>query len=307
MKKLIILIGFVLLLHSITFGYSITTEIDTVKTNLNELHVGDRVFFDVSIVHDQNSRVEFIPAQPSEMFVILGFSPFTQKMKTDLRTDFQFVSALFDTGLQTIPEQEFIIATDDDSITVYSDSLQVMIYSVLQEDSVALKDIKPPVSLNLKFWDIALPILIIAVIILAIIFITRRKKGLAILPEKKKKVLPAHVIALKKIEQLKLADYIGKGDIKRFYVEISWICREYLENRFHMPFLEMTGYEIRQSLKEIGLEKRLETNAVLQECDKVKFAKYIPPIEDAQKILEDLVDIIHSTKEKEILEEKHED
>jgi hypothetical protein len=149
--------------------------------------------------------------------------------------------------------------------------------------------------------------LIIAVIIFVIIIITRSKKGLAFIPEKKKKILPAHVIALKKIKQLKLQDYIAKGDIKRYYVEVSWICREYLENRYHKPFLEMTGYEIRQFLKYLNVEKRIETNAILQECDRVKFAKYIPPIQDAENVLNELVDVIHTTKEKEIKEEKDAD
>ena len=114
------------------------------------------------------------------------------------------------------------------------------------------------------------------------------------------------MIALKKIEQLKLMDCISKGDLKRYYVEVSWICREYLENRYHKPFLEMTGFEIRQSLKDLNVEKRMETNTILQECDRVKFAKYIPPIQDAEKILNELVDVIHATKEQEIEEKKDE-
>jgi len=307
MKKIVVLVGLAILLNSIAFGFTVYTKIDTLKTDLDHLSVGDRIYFDVSILHNYKSSVLYVQQEPSEIFIIFSYTSDIQKIDDEIKTDFHFTSALFDTGLQTIPPQEFILTSLEDSVKIYSDSLQVLIHSVLPADSVALKDIKPPVSLYLGFWDIAFPLLIIAVIIFVIIIITRSKKGLAFIPEKKKKILPAHVIALKKIKQLKLQDYIAKGDIKRYYVEVSWICREYLENRYHKPFLEMTGYEIRQFLKYLNVEKRIETNAILQECDRVKFAKYIPPIQDTENVLNELVDVIHTTKEKEIKEEKDAD
>ncbi|MBC8382709.1 MAG: hypothetical protein H8E22_02650 [Candidatus Cloacimonetes bacterium] len=307
MRKIITLASFILLLNGFLFGFAVDTKIDTFRTDLEHLQVGDRIYFNVSILHDEESSVNYVQLEPSEIFIILSYSSDIKKMDNEIKTDFHFISALFDTGLQTIPLQEFIITSSKDSVSVYSDSLQIMVHSVLPADSVALKDIKPPVSLYLGFWDIAFPLLIIAVIIFVIILITQGRKGLVLIPEKKKKILPAHVIALKKIEQLKLMDYISKGDIKRYYVEVSWICREYLENRYHKLFLEMTGYEIRQSLKDLNIDKKLETNKILQECDRVKFAKYIPPIKDAEKILNELVEVIHATKEKEIEEEKDED
>ena len=306
MKKIVVLVGFILLLNSLAFGQLIDTKMDTIKTDLEQIQVGDRLYFDVSILHDAESVVQYTPQEPSEIFFILSYFSDTQQKNNEIQTAFHFISAFFDTGLQSIPPQEFILISSEDSVKNYSDSLQVMIHSILPADSVALKDIKPPVSLYLGFWDIAFPILIIAIIIFAIILITRSRKGLALIPEKKKKILPAHVIALKKIEQLKLQDYIAKGDIKRYYVEVSWICREYLENRYHKPFLEMTGYEIRQSLKGLNVEIKMETNSILQECDRVKFAKYIPPLQDAEKILDELVEVILTTKEQEIGEEKDE-
>ncbi|OPX25822.1 MAG: hypothetical protein B1H05_03185 [Candidatus Cloacimonas sp. 4484_140] len=307
MKKIAVLVGLALLLNSFAFGFTVYTKIDTIKTDLENLQVGDRIYFDVSVTHEKESSVHYVQQKPSEIFVILSYSTDIKPIDDGSKTDFRFTSAFFDTGMQTIPPQEFVIASSEDSVGVYSDSIQVMVHSILPADSVALKDIKPPVSLYLGFWDIALPLLIITIIIFVIILITRSKKGLALIPEKKKKILPAHVIALKKIEQLKLQDYIKKGDIKRYYVEVSWICREYLENRYHKPFLEMTGFEIRQALKDMNAEKRVETNTILQECDRVKFAKYIPPIKDAEQILNELIDVIYMTKEQEIEEEKNED
>ena len=306
MKKLIILSVFIFIIQSFAFGYSIDTKIDTMKTDLEHLQVGDRIYFDVSVLHEDESNIHYIPQDQSELFIILSYSSNIQNQDNEIQTVFHFTSAFFDTGLQTIPPQEFILTSSEDSLKIYSDSLQVLLHSILPADSVALKDIKPPVSLHLGFWDIALPLLIIAIIIFVIILIMRSRKGLALIPEKKKKILPAHVIALKKIEQLKLQDYIAKGDIKRYYVEVSWISREYLENRYHKPFLEMTGFEIRQSLKDLNADKRMETNNILQECDRVKFAKHIPPIQDAEKILNELVDVIFATKEQEIGEDKDE-
>jgi len=300
MSKVIIALLFCLLLYLPLGAMNVSTYLDTIKTELDTIEVGDRIYFNVDITHDATSSVRYVPQESSEIFIILDFREKNEQHNDELLTSYQFVSAFFDTGDHTIPPQEFILSSSNDSITVYSDSLRVYIQSVLPQDSTELKDIKPPVGLHLGFWDIFFPVLIILIIIAAIVFVTRRKKGLPILPEKKKPILPAHVIALKKIDHLKLQDYLSKGDIKRYYVEVSWICREYLENRYHKQFLEMTNFEIRKALKILDVECRAEILSILRECDKVKFAKFVPPLQDANSILDKLIDIIHKTKEQEV-------
>ena len=128
------------------------------QTDLEHLQVGDRIYFDVSILHEDEDIIHYIPQEPSEIFFILSYSSDIQNLDNDIQTGFQFTSAFFDTGLQTIPQQEFILTSSEDSVKIYSDSLQVLIHSILPADSVALKDIKPPVSIHLGFWDIAIPV-----------------------------------------------------------------------------------------------------------------------------------------------------
>ncbi len=280
----------------------VDTSIDTVKTDLSTLEVGDRVYFDINITHSPDTDVRYIQQKPTDVFMITGVRDNTFQKNNELLTSYEFVSALFDTGEQTIPAQQFIVYSQDDSTTVYSDSMVVQVRSVLPADSTELKDIKPPVGLTLGFWDIAIPLFLILIVVAVIIFITRRKKGLPLLPEKKKVILPAHVIALKKIDQLKLSDLLSKGEIKQYFVEVSWIAREYLENRFHRPFLEMTGFEIRQALKTLHVQERTEINEIIRECDRVKFAKHIPPLEEADNIIERLIEFIYKTKEEETQE-----
>ncbi|HEX38277.1 MAG TPA: hypothetical protein ENG70_05425 [Candidatus Cloacimonetes bacterium] len=306
MRKFIILLLIFLVPLSLLYAAEISTYIDTVKTELSNLKVGDRIFFNVDITHDAQSTVEYIQQKPSEIFMLIGFGEETKSLKEELLTSFQFVSAIFDTGIQKIPAQEFIIKSSADSTIVYSDTLEVNIKSVLANDSTELKDIKSPLRINLGFWDVVIPLLIIMAIIVVIIIITRKKKGLPLLPEKKKIQQPAHVIALHKIEQLKLHDYLSKGEIKRYYIEVSWICREYLENRYNKPFLEMTAFEIKQALSSMQIPQKAEINDIIRECDRVKFAKYIPPLEDAEKTVNNLIEIIHLTKEKDFEETNNE-
>lgn len=306
MKRILIALLMCMLPLSLLHTADITTYLDTMRTDISSLEVGDRIFFNVDIMHSNESTVQYVHQQSSEIFVILGLHEETTNSNDELLTTFHFASAIFDTGKQKIPAQEFILYSSADSSRMYSDTLEVFIHSVLPADSTELKDIKSPLGIKLGFWDILIPLLILLVIVTGIIFVTRKKKGLPILPEKKVILQPAHEIALKKINQLKLQDYLSRGDVKRYYVEVSWICREYLENRYHKPFLEMTSFEIRQALRSEQVQQKTEINDIIRECDKVKFAKYIPPLEDADKILDNLVEIIHLTKEKEPEEENNE-
>jgi len=49
-------------------------------------------------------------------------------------------------------------------------------------------------------------------------------------------ILPAHVIALEKLEDLKKAELWQKGDVKEYQTRLTYTLREYLENRYEMQF-----------------------------------------------------------------------
>ena len=66
--------------------------------------------------------------------------------------------------------------------------------------------------------------------------------------------IPAHVIALEKLETLRRQKKWEKGEDKIFASELTEIIREYIENRFGVLALEMTTQEITAALEKELLE-----------------------------------------------------
>jgi hypothetical protein len=93
--------------------------------------------------------------------------------------------------------------------------------------------------------------------------------------------LPAHEIALKKMEQLRSKQLPQKGQLKDYYTDLTFIFREYLEKRYQIPALESTTDEIISDLRKVNFSKNAEKPLmeVLQWADMAKFAKATPPEE----------------------------
>ena len=295
MKKFCILL-LTLVLTINLFGINISTKLDTINTDISEISIGDRVYFDVTFEHKMNKKIEFHDEIESEIFEILEVQKKIIKKKDNQITNFKFESVFFDIGKQTIPRMKFKITDNDDTLEMFSDSLVFNIKSVVDTENPELKDIKKPFSIKFTFFEYFLPILIIVIIIAIIFLIIKMKNKKPIFSPPKKKKIPAHIIALEKINRLKLKNLLEKRKVKEYYTEISWICREYLENRFGFPFLELTGFEIRQILKKHNIEKSSELKNILTTCDKVKYAKYIPQLKNAGKIIDNLENVINDTK-----------
>jgi len=102
----------------------------------------------------------------------------------------------------------------------------------------------------------------IVVIILIIYYIVKRKKRQPIFTRKPKPVLPAHVVAINKLEELRLAKVWQAGHLKKYYSELTDIVREYMVNRYYFDAPEMTSYEIISKLNELNINK----DAMIIQC-----------------------------------------
>jgi hypothetical protein len=111
---------------------------------------------------------------------------------------------------------------------------------------------------------------------------------------------PAHVIALRRLEAIRNANYLANGDFKTYYSELSECVREYMENRFQIRALEMTTEEFLTYLSA-GHRLKLEFQMILRDflgsSDLVKFAKHLPLLEEAGCCLTIIHQLIEATKE----------
>jgi len=129
--------------------------------------------------------------------------------------------------------------------------------------------------------------------------IRRRKNKKPLFERKPKPALPPHVVAINKLEELRLAKVWQNGKIKQYHSELTDIMREYLDNRYHFDAPEMTSDEILEALRGIMKNKEAmeKLSGVFFLSDMVKFAKAQPTALENDLSLSHCVDFVNETKE----------
>jgi hypothetical protein len=187
--------------------------------------------------------------------------------------------APFDTGF--VQTEKFSLFAVKNSVidTFFVEPFNMYIKSSLTQADTLLKDISPPIKFYLKVWDYLFVLLVILLIFVAIyIFIKfKNKKNDSVIVED---LRPPCVIALEMLEIFYNKRLLERHLFLDYYFELSMIFRFFLERQYNIKAMEMTTFEIKKSLQEIN-EKREIIN-ILNEMDKVKFAKSIPDYQSAE-------------------------
>ena len=138
---------------------------------------------------------------------------------------------------------------------------------------------------------------LIALIILSVIgyFVYKfiKNKNRKPTPEEIIQAIPPKEYALKQLDELAAEDLTAKGLIKEYYDRLSDIIRFYLARVYSVDTMEKTTTELYQMLKDkITPEHNREIKNYLQNCDFVKFAKFIPKEEEIKKDFDKAKDFI---------------
>ncbi|MCB9506292.1 MAG: hypothetical protein H6698_00175 [Myxococcales bacterium] len=120
-------------------------------------------------------------------------------------------------------------------------------------------------------------------------WVVRRRRDAARPAEPDAPRRPAWEVALAALDVLALDDLPSRGEQLDFMTRLSEILREYIGARFRFLALEATTTEIGRELDarsdEVGLFSS-EIRALLSEMDLVKFARFTPPTELCDELLE---------------------
>ncbi len=113
----------------------------------------------------------------------------------------------------------------------------------------------------------------LAAVALAVgVYLLRHRKALIPPPT------PPHEIAYEALRRLVALDLVEKGEIELFFVYLSKILRDYVENRFEVMAPERTTEEFLQeaaSHAALGVHQT-SLGRFLSQCDQVKFARFEP-------------------------------
>ena len=207
--------------------------------------------------------------------------------------------AIYDVGqflipspiLSTNPPIEILPTRAPSIIVRLPDEVQANI-----QDSIFVAPIKniieePTTIEDFKYIFIGLGFLLFS--ILLVYFLKSRKKK----PEEKVEEIifvPAHIIANKKLRALDKKELWQQGNIKGYQSELTFIIREYLENRFRVNALEMTSDEILNEVPEEVNQDQLRQ--ILHIADMVKFAKANPPADIHSRFMDMSFALVEETK-----------
>ncbi len=264
-------------------------------TKPDTLYIGQNFSIEVNIPHASDRKIippHHIFAENVDLIDVKILD--SQKFHTYLIT-----VAAFDTGKVEIPPISFYVNKINQSSTL--DSMQTQPFSVWVSSSLApadttLRDINPPESVFLEWQDYLILLIILNVISLIYILLKNLKN------RKSKEVIseviddrPPWIKALEMLQELKSQSLLENNEWVEYHYNLSLILRFFLLHQFNIKAIEMTTYEIKESLPP-DFNKRSEILHLLSFCDQIKFAKSVPEIIISKKYEEWLENYLLSFK-----------
>ena len=213
-----------------------------------------------------------------------------------IRLHQDIVISSFDSGYYAIPPFYFMYGKANDSLNNHieiaeSNALLLEVHNIKVDLKKEIKDIKPILDEPWQFKEFLPYILIIGgiflIIAIGVYIYFRIKNDKPIFAFAQKPKVPAHIVALEKLNKLKEQKLWQTGSAKEFYSELTDILREYMEGQLHFGAMEMISADIIDELQKQNLDKSLvdETQSVLQTADLVKFAKVEPLADENDRAL----------------------
>lgn len=206
--------------------------------------------------------------------------------------------SVFDEGMYKIPS--IYAVQGNDSISTYEIPIEI---TGVEPDSTGLLPIKGIVKEKNNWQDYIWWYFSILLLILAYFtyryFQKRKNRKMEEIIVPVEIIKTPHQIALEKLGALKETRLWEKGEIKEYHSQLTYIIREYLENRYHIPALESTSLEILRDLKKhiSETDSIKSVDDILNIADWVKFAKGIPEANANALALDRAIELVLFTKE----------
>ena len=289
MNKVKYLIYSILILLLSNFAFAEVVDIQS-KVDKTTITIGDRVEYEVMLNYDDGVEIEpSIIAGNLGEFEIKDYKiEEPEKLKSGKwASKATYTITTFTTGEFIIPAIEIKYkGLDGNENTVSSEEIKITVKSVerLHGEGDDIRPLKGPADIKerLNPWLIIL-ILLIVIGLLSFFYFRRKKKiqKTADIPS-----IPPEETAMSELRALLDMKLIEKGMVKEYYIRLSDIMRKFIEGIFKISAMEETTWELYQEMRVKRIERRSvdKIRDFLEDCDLVKFAKYIP----AQKEIEDI-------------------
>lgn len=293
----------------ISFCFVAKAQNIEVKAKLQDytIKIGDQTRLFLVVHQPVRSQINFpklTDTLTGKVQVINAGKPDTLLDKSDPKQETvtqSFIITSFDAGTYNIPP--FVFGTTGGVLK--TNELSLVVQTVQVDTTKAIYDIKQPLTVTYSFLDwlkdnwVWVAIGIVAIIaIIAAIWYYRKHPKLEPLAKIVVPVIPAHITAITKLNELRNKKLWQQDEVKQYYIELSDIVREYLEKRYLVKTHEKTTDEIFAGLKNMRLNEENDQllRKILVLSDLVKFAKEKPVPAENEESLNKAIVFVKSTQ-----------
>jgi hypothetical protein len=124
----------------------------------------------------------------------------------------------------------------------------------------------------------------------------RTKKPMAPSVPAAPKISP-QAAALQRLETLAKQNLWQQGQVRSYYDELTLIVRDYLQQRYHAPALELPTSELLAALRQSAdfpPAQLTNLQTILHWADLAKFAKGVPPTDFHEKAFQNAKNLVHA-------------
>ncbi len=277
------------------------------RVSKERITIAERLTLELEALAEEGYEVE-LPrfGEKLEEFGIVDYESPPKELTEDGRVKTLRVYTLepFLSGDYKIPSMTVLFRETggtDGEHELQTEEVAVQVNSLLPKDveELEIRDIAGPDEIPSKWllWTgLGAGVLLLVVLAAGLFWWLRRRR----IRQEEERRRMAHELAYARLEKLIAEELLEKGMVKRFYNELSWILRHYIEDRFGLKAPERTTEEF---LRELQGNGTLETSwqrilaRFLGHCDLVKFAEHVPSKEEIQETFDTTKAFIEATRE----------
>ena len=281
-RKIFFYIGLILFLNTCRKDESLNGSFQlSVSTDTSFAAIGDLIRLRIQTKFLKDNYLVIPQTQFSEPLELRQLEPlYNENGKI---TGIDYILSVWDTGTVVIPAIAVNVFKPDSTLefVVNTDSLEINVVSMIAKTgSQSMRPIKGPVPVSRRWpmTTIILVLLLTGILYGLYVIYGKRIPSEYIEVETVQSIKQADEMALEKLNHLKNSKYLQSGEIKEFYIHLSYILREYVENSVYIKTLEMTTEEIKQYRSVIPFDRdQLGIwMDILQRADLSKYAKSDP-------------------------------
>ena len=259
------------------------------------IRIGEQITYKINVKADSLEDIDFPKAKDFAPFELINeFKVDTNYLNKKFIISKKFALTYFDSGAYYIPSQKLTLLNKE----VKLDSFKITINPVkIDTTKQGLYDIKPIMKSNTQIDFIFFGyILIFIAVICAVLYFKKQIFSFFSIQKLKVEYLTPYEKAVIGLTEIKKLNYLSDVDIKMYYSDLTFVLRNFIEEKIIKNALESTTKELIQKLSLLKTSKKLNfSNSTLKNiedvfsrADLVKFAKYEPDAQSASIDLETL-------------------